>query len=48
MTALTEITILNIHFSLFCLMKRNGVNIIFSLVKRDISEWDSRNGQKNN
>ena len=46
-TALTKITILNIHFALFCLLKRDGVNRMFSLAKRDISEWDSRYEPKN-
>ena len=40
MTALTKITILNTHFALSCLMKRDGVNRMFPLAKRDISEWD--------
>ena len=42
MTALTKMTILNIHFVLFCLMKRDGVNKMFPFAKRDISEWGSR------
>ena len=42
MTALTKITILNINFSLFCLIKRYDVNKMFPLEKRDIREWDSR------
>ena len=46
-TALTKITILNIHFALFCLLKRDGVNRMFPLAKRDISEWDSRYEPKN-
>ena len=41
MTGLTKMTILNIHFALFCLMKCDGVNRLFPLAKRDISEWDS-------
>ena len=48
MTLLTKITILNIHFALFCLMKRDGVNRMFLLAKRGISEWDSRYKPKNN
>ena len=48
MTALTKMTILNIHFALFCLMKRGGVNRMFPLAKRDISEWDSIYEPKNN
>ena len=47
-TVLLKMTILNIHFALFYLMKRYGVNRMFSLVKRDISEWDSRYEPKNN
>ena len=39
-TALTKMTILNIHFALFCLIKRDGVNRMFPLAKRDISKWD--------
>ena len=46
MTALTKMTILNIHFALFCQMKRDGVNRMFPLAKRDSSEWDSRYEQK--
>ena len=42
MTALTKMTILNIYFALFCLMKRDGVNRMFPFAKRDISEWGSR------
>ena len=48
MTALTKIIILNIHFALFCLMKLDGVNRLFSFAKRDISEWCSRYEAKNN
>ena len=48
MEALTKITILNIHFALSCLMKRDGVNRMLPLAKRDISEWDSRYEAKNN
>ena len=48
MTALTKITIFNIHFALFCLMKRDGVNRMFQLAKQDISEWDSLYEPKNN
>ena len=46
-TALTKIAILHIHFALFCLLKRDGVNRMFPLAKRDISEWDSRYEPKN-
>ena len=35
MTALTKMTILNINFALFCLMKRDGVNRMFPFTKRD-------------
>ena len=38
MEELTKIKILNIHFALFCLMKSDGVNRMFPLAKRDISE----------
>ena len=48
MTALTKITIFNIHFALFCLMKRDGFNRMFPLAKRDISEWDSLYEPKSN
>ena len=41
MTELTKIIILNIHFALFCLMKREGVDRMLPLTKRDISEQDS-------
>ena len=41
MTELTKIIILNIHFALFCLMKRDGVDRMLPLTKRDISEQDS-------
>ena len=37
---LTKITILNNDFALFCLMKRDGVNRMIPLAKRDISELD--------
>ena len=47
-TVLLKMTILNIHFALFCLMKRYGVNRMFPLAKRDISEWDLRYEPKNN
>ena len=48
LTALTKITILNINFSLFCLIKRYDVNKMFPLEKRDIREWDSRYEPQNN
>ena len=38
MTALTRMTILNIHFALFCLIKRDSVNRRFPFAKQDISE----------
>ena len=47
MTALTKIAILNIHFALVCLIKRDGVNSMFPLAKRDITKWDSRHEPKN-
>ena len=37
---LQKITILNNDFALFCLMKRDGVNRMIPLAKRDISELD--------
>ena len=48
MTALTRMTILNIYFALFCLIKRDSVNRRFPFAKRDISEWASRYEPKNN
>ena len=48
MTALTKMTNLSIHFALFCLMKRDGVNRMFPFAKQDISEWNSRYEPKNN
>ena len=42
MTALIKLAILNIHFGLFCLLKRESVNSMFPFAKRDISEWDLR------
>ena len=42
MTALKKTAILNIHFEFFCLMKRDIINWMFPLAKRDISELDSR------
>ena len=47
MTALTKIAILNIRFALVCLIKRDGVNSMFPLAKRDITKWDSRHEPKN-
>ena len=47
-TVLLKMTILNIHFALFCLMRHCGVNRMFPLPKRDISEWDLRYEPKNN
>ena len=47
-TVLLKMTILNIHFALFCLMRHYGVNRMFPLPKRDISEWDLRYEPKNN
>ena len=47
MTALTKIAMLNIHFALVCLIKRDGVNSMFPLAKRDITKWDSRHEPKN-
>ena len=35
MTALTKMTILNIHFALFYLMKRDGVSRMFPLAIRE-------------
>ena len=43
MTALIRMTILNIYFALFCLIKRDRR---FPFAKRDISEWASRYEQK--
>ena len=48
MTTLIKITNLNIHFELFCLLKRDGVNSMFPFAKRDISEWGSRYETENN
>ena len=42
MTALTKMTILNIHFALFGLMKRDIVNRTLPFVKQNLSEWGSR------
>ena len=41
MTTLTKMTILNIHFTLFCPMKGDGDNRKFTFGKRAISEWGS-------
>ena len=46
MTALTKITILNIHFALS--NERDSVNRMFPFAKRDISEWGSKYEPKNN
>ena len=35
-------------FILHCLMKRDGIDRMFSFAKQDISEWDSRYDPKNN
>ena len=40
MTALTKMTILNIHFALP--MKSDGVDRMFPFAKQEISEWGSR------
>ena len=40
MRTLKKIKILNNDFALFCLMKRDGVNRMIPLAKRDISELD--------
>ena len=45
MTALTKMTILNIHFAFFYLMKHDGVNRMFPFAKRD-SEWVQGMSQK--
>ena len=42
MTALIKLAILNIHFGILCLLKRESVNSMFPFAKRDISEWDLR------
>ena len=41
-------TILNIYFPLFFLMKRDGVNRMFPFTKGDIIEWSSKYEPKNN
>ena len=41
MTVATKMTILNIHFALFCLIKCDSVNRMFPLALQDISEWGS-------
>ena len=46
MTTLTKMTILNIHFTLFCPMKGDGGNRKFTFGKRAISEWGSSWGKK--
>ena len=46
MTVATKMTILNIHFALFCLIKRDSVNRMFPLAIQDISEWASGYGPK--
>ena len=46
MTALTRMTILNIHFSF--LTKRDGADRIFPFAKQDINEWGSRYELKRN
>ena len=35
-------------FILHCLMKRDGIDRMFSFAKQDISEWGSRYDPKNN
>ena len=42
MTAPKKLTILNIHFALFGLMKRDTVNRTFPFGKQDIRKWRSR------